>query len=97
MPGYALISTLDRKDELKFIPKLLLTYIFSALLTGLVSFITGLIGLPVSGINALLNIIYVLILIMFVKVKSLDNNFLVWLDILMQLAYGRYLRNIPQR
>lgn len=76
MPGYALISTLDKNDKLNFLPKLLLTYIFSTLLTGLVSFITALIGFPVSDINVLLNVIYLLILVLFVKIKILNYNFL---------------------
>lgn len=76
VPGYALVSTLDRKDELKILPKFLLTYIFSALLTGLVSFITALMGFPVSDISIVLNIVYIIILIIFIKVKMFDSNFL---------------------
>jgi hypothetical protein len=61
LPGYSLVTILDKNQELQPLPKLLLGYIFSMLITGLTAYITASAGIAVSdakmlivGINALL-------------------------------------------
>jgi hypothetical protein len=57
MPGYGLISILDGKPKLGYLPKFLLSYIFSILITALAAYITASIGLIFSNINSILGTI----------------------------------------
>ena len=65
LPGYALVMMLDRKHALTLLPKALLAYLFSILISGLAGLISGALGYPVSDINIFIILAYVLILILF--------------------------------
>jgi hypothetical protein len=73
-PGYAIINILDRKHKLRILPKLLIVYILSVLVTGLIGYITGFSGLTVSNIQILIVSVHVLILSLFVLAKVLDKE-----------------------
>jgi hypothetical protein len=77
-PGYAIINILDKKHKLRILPKLLFVYILSLLVTGLIGYTTGFSGLAVSGIQILIGSIHLLILSLFVLVKVLDKEILVY-------------------
>ena len=74
MPGYGLISILEGKPKLGYLPKFLLSYIFSILITALVAYITASIGLGFSNINIILGSINLVILCLFIYIKILDRG-----------------------
>ena len=75
-PGYALVTVLDRKHELRSLPRYLIAYLLSLFLTALTGYITASMGLAVSSINTLLGFIHVVILAQFVWMKILvDKDF----------------------
>ncbi|MDP9289312.1 MAG: hypothetical protein M3P08_14110 [Thermoproteota archaeon] len=61
-PGYAVISSLDKKNELRTVPRFLLSYIISVLITGLVGYISGSIGIAGSNINIILAAVNLIII-----------------------------------
>jgi hypothetical protein len=76
LPGYALVIMWDRKQELKLLPKALLAYLFSILISGLAGLISGALGYPVSDINIFIISAYILILILFsLKQTSIDFHY----------------------
>jgi hypothetical protein len=74
MPGYALVTILDRKHELEPILKTLLAYTFSILITGLTGYITASLGLATLNIRMFFIAIYLLILVVFVQREVLNKN-----------------------
>jgi hypothetical protein len=73
-PGYALISTIDRKSELTRLSRLLFAYLLSILATGLFGLVISSVGMALSHTNILLSIVNALILAQFVAVKILDRD-----------------------
>jgi hypothetical protein len=81
MPGYALIiSILDRKSSLGYLPIFLLSYIFSIIITGLSAYITASMGLAFSNFNSIFGTINLVILGLFVYIKILDKHSLTPFD-----------------
>jgi hypothetical protein len=74
MPGYGLISILEGKPKLGYLPKFLLSYIFSILITALAAYITALIGLAFSNFNSIFGTINLVIICLFVYIKIFDRG-----------------------
>ena len=74
MPGYGLISILEGKPKLGNLPKFLLSYIFSILITALAAYITASVGLTFSNFNSILGSINLVILCLFIYIKILDRG-----------------------
>lgn len=66
MPGYALIAVVDKKNQLQLLPKFLVAFLFSMLITGLTPYILGSAGFASTHIKGSLISIEGLILIFFV-------------------------------
>ena len=69
MPGYALIAIIDKKNQLQFLPRFLVAFLFSMLITGLATYILGSAGFASPHIKYTLISIWGLILILY----ALDN------------------------
>ena len=61
LPGYALVTILNKKYKLTLLPKLLLAYLFSILITGLAGYISGSLGYAISNTSIFLIASYILI------------------------------------
>jgi hypothetical protein len=72
LPGYALIGTLFKKSGLKILPRLLLAYLLSILLTGSIAYLTASLGVATSTIVVLLGIFHLLLLAIFVWMNRED-------------------------
>jgi hypothetical protein len=68
-PGYAIISILDRDKWLGLLPKLLIAYLFSMFITGIISYITSSLGVDFLLTRTLLIVIHSCILAIFVILK----------------------------
>ena len=68
-PGYAIIRILDGEKRLGLLPKLLLGYLFSVFVTGLISYIPSSLGLDFLITRTFVIVIYVCILAMFVTLR----------------------------
>ena len=75
MPGYALATIFDRKNELKTLPKFLIAYLLSTLVTGFAGYIWGVLGFAVSDIKPILLGIHLVILVLFVGIMVLNKKF----------------------
>src|ERR1051325_6755758 len=56
-PGYALIASIDRKNELSPLAKFLIAYLLSILVTGFVGYTSASLGFPVAKISTIIGII----------------------------------------
>ena len=65
MPGYALIAIIDKKNQLQFLPRFLIAFLFSMLITGLATYVLGLAGFASPHIKCTLISIWGLILILY--------------------------------
>jgi hypothetical protein len=74
-PGYALISTIDRRCELSRLSRFLIAYLLSILVTGLSGYIVSSIGIAISHANIFFCFVNLLILAQFVFIKILDRDF----------------------
>ena len=76
MPGYAIVSALDRRGELTPVIKFLLSYVISMLVSSLTVLIMSSNGFSISQADTVLDIIYVSLLVQFVIVKIFSKS--VW-------------------
>lgn len=76
MPGYALIVIVDKRNQLQPLPKLLVAFLFSILITGLTTYILGSAGFASTYIKGSLISIGGLILILFAykSLKFYNSN-----------------------
>ena len=65
MPGYALIAIIDKKNQLQVLPRFLIAFLFSMLITGLATYALGLAGFASQHIKGTLISIGGLILILY--------------------------------
>src|SRR5256712_11752088 len=74
LPGYAILSTIGLKYELKPLPKILVAYITSALITGSTGYCLASIGFAISDSLVIFNGIYVTILVLFLLRNIIDKE-----------------------
>ncbi|OLB91162.1 MAG: hypothetical protein AUH25_03295 [Thaumarchaeota archaeon 13_1_40CM_38_12] len=74
LPGYAILSTIGLKYELKPLPKILVAYITSALITGSTGYCLASIGFAISDSLVIFNGIYVIILVLFLLRNIIDKE-----------------------
>ncbi len=76
LPGYALVTLLNKKYKLTLLPKLLLAYLFSILISGLVGYISGSLGYAISNTSIFLIASYILIfLVSLSRLNVLSREF----------------------
>jgi hypothetical protein len=76
LPGYALVTLLNKKYKLRILLKLLLAYLFSILITGLMGYVSGSLGYPISNITILFIGTYILIFLFYLKqVNAFSRGF----------------------
>lgn len=74
VPGYAVVLMLDTKSNLEALPRFLLGYILSLLITGLMTFIVTSIGIPILNSEILYTGLYSLILIGYVLTRIVRRS-----------------------
>jgi hypothetical protein len=79
-PGYALVNILDRKYELENLPKFLLAYLFSILVTGLIAYVISSIGILFSHVGGIVIAINLVILGIFTYAEVFKNSIAHLLD-----------------
>jgi Protein of unknown function (DUF1616) len=98
-PGYALVSTLLKKSELKSLAKLLVAYLFSILITGLTGYLMASLGFATATTIVLFSVINVLLLALFAYAKHSDkelqspSNFLAGTSIIWNLVKQKTFHN----
>ena len=65
MPGYALIAIIDKRNQLQLLPRFLIAFLFSMLITGLVTYALGSVGFASPHIKYTLISMWGLILILY--------------------------------
>jgi hypothetical protein len=74
LPGYALVTLLNKKYKLRLLLKLLLAYLFSMLITGFGGYVGGSFGYTISNITILFIGTYILIFLFYLKHVSAFNR-----------------------
>ena len=77
LPGYALVMLVNKSYKLAPLPKLLLSYLISMLITGLVGYISGSLGYSISVTKVFVIYGYILIVLAFfiLQIKELRISF----------------------
>src|SRR3989454_4264405 len=74
LPGYAILSVIGLKHELKQLPKFLVAYIISVFITGFTGYCLAAIGFAISNSLMIFNGIYVTILVLFLLRNIIDKE-----------------------
>ena len=76
LPGYALVMVVDKKFRLTLLPKLLLAYLFSILITGLGGYISASLGNAITSTGVFFIITYILIFLLCLqRINALRTGF----------------------
>jgi hypothetical protein len=76
LPGYALVTILNKKYKLRLLLKLLLAYLFSILITGLEGYVSGSFGYAISNTTGMFIGSYILIFLFYLQqVNAFSRGF----------------------